>query len=59
LIFENNRKDIYVAKWGQAKDLKKKQILSIGDKEDQIPLAALGITKGEVCWQWFLRIAPN
>jgi hypothetical protein len=50
LIFENNRKEIYVAKWGQAKDIKRKLILKIGDEEGCTSLKTLQIEKGEVCW---------
>ena len=31
IILENNRKEFYVANWGQAKDLQKKLILKISD----------------------------
>lgn len=61
LIFENNRKEIYVGQWGIAKDLKKKQILKISDKKEEgaVTLEELGITKGEVSFQWFLPISSH
>ena len=50
LIIENNRKEIYVAQWGNAKDLKKKLIMRIGDQpsKDCVTLKDLLIEKGEV-----------
>lgn len=50
ILLENNRKEIYVAQWGLAKDLKKKLILKITDSKVDgcVTLADLGISKGEV-----------
>lgn len=59
LIFENNRKEIYIAQWGLSKDLKKKLILKIGDEEGSVSLKDLLIEKGEVSFQWFLPIGPS
>lgn len=50
LVLENNRKKIYSANWGLAKDLKQKKLLVISDteKEGCVTLKDLLIEKGEV-----------
>jgi hypothetical protein len=61
LILENARKEIYIANWGPAKDLKRRLILRIADStsEDCVTMKDLGIEKGEISFQWFIPLKPG
>jgi hypothetical protein len=58
LILENNRKQIYVARWTQSKDIKKTKLLDLGEGGD-LKEKDIGVKVGEVSWQWFLPVTPG
>ena len=49
LILENNRKEIYVARWSLSKEMKKTKLLDLTDK-GTLKEKDLGIEAGEVSW---------
>ena len=56
IVLENNRQDFYIFEWSNQKDLNKTQILRISKNKTEgcFTLAELGITKGELSFEWFL-----
>ena len=58
-ILENNRKEIYTTVWGLSKELRHRLLIRIGDNPGDFKLADLGIERGELCFQWFLRISAG